>query len=141
MAKSALAKLKATAGVLAYTEYPLLTDPEFKALVEEKIKLDHIRAMAEARLNEIKGNITAYMMGAGLPEDDEVVSLWDGYRLRLYHGQAASKLSVTKLISAGVTLEQIEAGTDEGAKYDYVQVEKPKVTRGSNITEMSKAGK
>lgn len=119
------AKLESSAPPPRYEAYPLLNSPEFNELVTEKATLDIQKKVAEERLKEIGPEIEAMLMGAGV----DAVGWGEGFTVKIGRGRAADKIVPTRLLEAGVTVEQIAAATEEGKPYTFAQIVTPKVKK------------
>jgi hypothetical protein len=126
MTKAALEKAAADLAVKPYTEYPLLTDPEFKTMAEEFNLLCIRIGVDENRKKALSKDLEAYLTSAEAPK----VELWAGLKLKIGNGRSASTISATKLLELGVPLETIQAATVEGTPYTYAQIERPKAQKG-----------
>ena len=94
--------------------------------VRDSLKAEIDRQTAE--LKEINDQLLVVARAAGIQK----VKLWGSMTFELRNGRSASKLVATKLLEQGVTIDQIQAATEEGAAYQYVQVNKPKPKQADN---------
>ena len=96
----------------------------FDQLVMRKDALDQIKKHAESELRVV-ADALLLMMNA---REQKKVGLWDGMTFEVREGRSASKLEPTILLEQGVALEVIQAATVEGTPYQYVQINRPKVS-------------
>ena len=86
---------------------------------------DVLKTEIEQMTAELK-EINDQLLVAARASEITKVTLWAGMTFEIRNGRSASKLQPTKLLEQGVTIEQIQAATEEGTPYQYVQVNKPK---------------
>lgn len=126
MSKTELEKATAELAVKPYTEYPLLTDPEFQSMAEEFDVLCIRIGRDEERKKMLSKDLEAYLTSAEAPK----VELWDGLKLKIGNGRTASSVSVTKLLELGVPLTTIQEATVDGKPYTFCQIERPRAKKG-----------
>lgn len=121
----------------SYTEFDLLSGPEFAELIAEKLKLDAQKKTAEERLKVLGPEIEAMLAASEV----EKVALEDGFVVNRRGGTSQSSISATKLLAAGVSMQTIADCTNEGTPYTFIVITNPEKEAATRAAKPKKAGR
>lgn len=109
----------------SYEGYDLLNSPEFKVMCDRKILLDAQKKATEEELKALSSDIESLLTAEGV----EKVLYRDGYQVKIGRGKSPDKLSATRLVEQGVSLDVIANATEEGKPYTFAQIVAPKAAK------------
>lgn len=103
------------------TQLEMTADAAWVEKVDLKRRLDAVVKWAEAKRKELAQDIEIALISEGV----EAVR-WDGCLVKQGKGRTADKLSPTRLVELGVSIDVIAQATEEGKPYTFAQIVVPK---------------
>lgn len=106
----------------SWEKFEDLAEFDFDAACAKRYELKKLISQAEAEIKQLDETIGAALTAVGVKSVE-----WKGRQVTQADGRSASRIIPAKLLENGVTAEQIEASTEPGKPYTYIQIKDMKV--------------
>ncbi len=120
--KAKIEQEKGRGDVPLASRYEMTAEAEWQDAVARYEVLKRIVKYAEGEIDKMKGDIELPLIAEGV----DAVLMPQGWVVKRGSGRTASKISATRLVELGVSVDLIAEATEEGREYTYAQVVVPK---------------